>query len=368
MTRGIQRSAAAIVAIACAASCGARSELQAQTATASGAGGGAGAGGDGGAGGMVACMTGTVTLSRANPAVMFVIDSSGSMEGQLGQSSGKQSRWAILTQALSATLPPVDDSMEIGALIYPTGASAQGDLSCAVPAAPALMPAVGNVASLIAQMSVTSPSGGTPTADAITAAAKALSGVHAATTARSLVLATDGGPNCNEALDVDDCECVVTSNGCNKSTMCLDDTRTIQRIAGYQEKGLPTYVIGIQEQGDAEFTDVLNAMADAGGRPKAGSTQHYYAASSAEELESALAAIRDQVGLCTFLISSVPDEGGSISVQLGDAVLPYDPQGMDGWMWGNKDNGEVVLVGSACASATASPTATLVGEVTCAAP
>lgn len=345
-------------AVAAAAGCGARSQLDAPTLV--------GGGGGGGAGGAVPCMTGMLTMTRADPTVMFVIDRSGSMQDHLGKTNGQESRWAILTNALSTTLPPVDQTMGIGALLYPAATLHGGGLSCTVPIVPDLMPATGHVAALIDVMQSSTPGGGTPTADAIDLAAVSLTSVHAATTARALVLATDGGPNCNDDLDASTCTCVVAAKGCNQSRMCLDDTRTVSRIAHYHDQGLPTYVIGIQDPGDTQFTDVLNAMADAGGRPNVGGAQDYYVASSGAELSAALTAIRDQVGLCTYLLTSVPDSGGSMTVRLGDAVIPFDPTGMNGWMWGNKDNGEVVLVGAACETATAMASVTLVADVQCA--
>ena len=129
--------------------------------------------------------------------------------------------------------------------------------------------------------------------------------------------------------------------------------------------GLPTYVIGIQAEGDSPFSDVLDAMASAGGRPKVGGDQQYYAARSQAELDAALAAIRDQVGHCTYLSSSVPDDDGAITVTLGDTAIPHDTTGAEGWTWGSKSNGEIVLVGSACAAAATAGSPALTADVQC---
>lgn len=356
--RGTRRIAVALASLAClaGAGCGARSQLS----TPSGAGGDA----------AVACTNGDFTLTRAKPTIMLVLDHSKSMEDHLGEEGGQLSRWGILRQALAATLPPVDASMAIGALVYPTGIPGQPQgqaLTCTVPIAPDLMPATGQVSALIELMQGVMSGSGTPTADAIEVAAAALLGVHAATSARALVLATDGGPNCNLALDPDECQCIVSGKGCKESAMCLDDARTVARIGALLERGLPTYVIGIQDPNDTELTGVLDAMADAGGRAKAGGSQRYYAATSGAELESALAAIRDQVGLCTYLVASVPDSKGAITVRLGETEVPYDETGKDGWRWGNKDNGEIVLFGTACTAAVADGSVTLAAEVRCSA-
>lgn len=315
----------------------------------------------------VGCQTGMVTLFRASPAVMFVLDRSGSMGTPLGTTG--QSRWQVLRQALAATLPPVDASMSIGALLYPkagaTGNPTSGS-ACVVPSAD-LAPSPGNVAALVAKMASTSPGGGTPTAAALDAAASVLLGLRAASTARAVVLATDGAPNCNAALSPKSCICVTGGTSCGLSGLtCLDDVRTVKTIASHAAQGIPTYVIGIEAMGDSQFSGVLDAMADAGGRPRQGTSHHYYAVGSEADLKAALTAIRDQVGLCTYLTTSVPDEGGTIAVSIDGETLDEDPSGVEGWSWGDRKNGEIVFHGDACAKAATAVAP--VADVQCAEP
>ncbi|HEX4512189.1 MAG TPA: hypothetical protein VH054_01600, partial [Polyangiaceae bacterium] len=164
-----------IAAVMIVAACGARTGLEAPdvpdaadaVATA-----------DASDGAPVSCTPGAISLTAAQPEVMFVLDRSGSMSQKF---SGNSSRWASLTAALAATLPPVDATMAIGALIFPRG-SANDD--CVVPGAPNLAPAVGNVNALVELMSTEKPGGATPTADAISTAASLLSQLRAASTAR----------------------------------------------------------------------------------------------------------------------------------------------------------------------------------------
>jgi hypothetical protein len=307
--------------------------------------------------GVVGCTPGTVALKRANPAVMFVLDRSKSMSDALDATSGSESRWDGLTTALSSALPAIDDAAEIGALVFPSDTS-DGQASCSVSTTANLAPQTGHVASLISLMQATTPGGATPTAVAIDAAAQILSAVRAASTARAMILATDGGPDCNSALDPSTCRCV--SSSCSAGTRCLDDARTIERITYHAAQGMPTYVIGIQTQGDTEFTDVLDAMAVAGGRPQQGVAERYYAASSEADLQAALVAIRNQVGSCIFLTTSVPGDGGTISLKLDGADVSEQE-----WAWGSKNNGEVVLTGAACAMMTADTGAVLAADVEC---
>ncbi|MEO8876395.1 MAG: hypothetical protein ABI461_12470, partial [Polyangiaceae bacterium] len=96
---------------------------------------------------------------------------------------------------------------------------------------------------------------------------------------------------------------------------------------------------------------VLNAMADAGGRPQSGA-EHYYGATSESDLEGAFVAIRDQLGSCTYLTSSVPSDSGAITVTINGNVVPFDPSGKQGWRWGDEANGEIIFSGKACSQIT----------------
>jgi hypothetical protein len=147
---------------------------------------------------------------------------------------------------------------------------------------------------------------------------------------------------------------------------CLDDARTVTTIAKYAGMGLPTHVIGIGDDTDAQFVGVLDEMALAGGRPLTGGAHSYYAASSPGDLQAALVAIRDQVGACAFLTTSVPTQMGTIVVTANGAIVPFDPSGTNGWTWGDEANGEILLHGAACNAALGGGASGLVAHVTCA--
>ncbi|MGC4092747.1 MAG: VWA domain-containing protein [Polyangiaceae bacterium] len=311
----------------------------------------------------VPCQTGVFELRHANPALLFVIDRSMSMQQSM---AGGRSRWATLGSALADTLPPVDSSIEIGALLFPALNQSQG-ASCSVASSPDLMPALNHVGRLLALVNDNAPGGSTPTADAIAAAARALRSLRAAQTARALVLATDGAPDCNTALDPDTCTCLQTGNPCRSATRCLDDQRTVGRIADAATLGLPTYVIGIQDQASSVNAQVLDAMADAGGRPLRDAAHRYYAATSEAELSDALGKIRDQVGACTYLTASVPDVAGTISVSLDGSDVAYDESGQSGWSWASRENGEITLGPGVCPLARRAG-AHIEARLTCAAP
>jgi hypothetical protein len=308
----------------------------------------------------VGCTPGAVTLTAAEPEVMFVLDRSGSMSTAF---SGNESRWKVLTSALAASLPSVNETMAIGALLFPSGSSME---DCSLPGTANLAPALDHVQPLLSILESTSPGGATPTAVAIDAASAQLLDVRAATTARALVLATDGAPNCDSALDPNTCTCASGGGMCRRNAdQCLDDARTVAHIAAVAAQGIPTYVIGIADSGDAAFSNVLNAMAVAGGRPLTNASTSYYPAPSQADLETAISTIRDQVGACTYLTTSVPNAEGSITITFNGQTLPYDPDGGVGWSWSSKGNGEVLLLGATCATVAGMPSGNLVAQVTC---
>jgi hypothetical protein len=308
----------------------------------------------------IACIEGEVQMTRAYPVVMFVLDRSTSMATSIGATRRTMTRWQALANALATTLPSIDNDVQTGALIFPSATSEQQ--SCAVNSSPDLIPKRGNVPRLVSLMELTSPGGNTPTTSAIDSAAKILLDIRASTDARAMVLATDGGPDCNQFLNSRTCRCAASQGNCsNASIRCLDDVRTVERIAKYAAEGLPTYVLGIQSEGDTEFGDVLDAMAIAGGRPEANAPQKYYAARSESELDAALTAIAKLVGACVYLTTSVPNAGGTIQLSLDGAVLSNDE-----WAWQRESNGEIVLRPDICQQVIGEEAPRLSALVSCA--
>lgn len=308
--------------------------------------------------GFVPCVPGRVVLKRATPVVMFVLDKSNSMGESFG---GTGTRWKALVDGLSTTLPAIDQSVELGALLFPSGTVN----SCRAPGTAQLAPAKGNVSRLVTLLKQNGPSGSTPTADAIDVGAKTLRSIRTAGSARAMVLATDGAPSCNDLLKAP-CTCVSGGSSCS-GARCLDDVRTVSRIKGHFDNGIPTYVIGIQNASDTTLVGVLNAMALAGGRPQPG-MQRYFAANSTAQLNQALTTIRDQVGACVFLTTSVPDPDGQIEIRFDGNVLAEDPSGTAGWSWADRTNGEVRFQGATCTSVAPQSMPNLIAEVRCGGP
>lgn len=307
------------------------------------------------AGPALACRPGEWPLVKATPKAMFVLDRSTSMRTSFG--TQRLSRWVSLTNGLATVLPAVDSSLELGALLFPTA----GTQTCAVAGAPTLPIRARQAQALLTLMRGTSPSGNTPTADAIRAAGNQLLSTPAASAARALVLATDGAPNCNPNLTTP-CRCADGAANCQQATRCLDDSRSIAEVRRLADRGVPTYVIGIQDT-SASALGVLSDLARAGGRAQDAGVA-YFAVASEADLARALAEISQQVGACVYLTPSVPDPRGELVLTLGGRRLAVDAA--HGWSWADRDHGELHLNGGACALAVANPQEPLLARVECA--
>jgi hypothetical protein len=287
------------------------------------------------------CLPRPVPLTPAVPTVMFVVDRSGSMNEDLdGNMDGGTTRWQVLETSLRSVLPPLDQQIAMGVLMYPVAGSA-----CLAPSGVDLSPATGNTARVLNLFSTSMPLGGTPTSDSVGVAADHLRQLRTATSARALILATDGAPNCNPALPRATCTCTSppqTRPNCEEGTHCLDDQRTVTTLGTWFGAGIPTYVIGLGSQLNV-FAGTLERMAVAGGVPRMGMPR-YYSATSQAELTDAFQRITSQLTRCTFLLNGL-GLNDTFVVDVGGTVVPEGP---DGWEWLDRTNGELALRGMAC--------------------
>lgn len=303
----------------------------------------------------VPCTPGRFDLEAAAARLMFVLDRSASMAASLGgidpPPPGQRSRWQILRDGLSQAILPFDQQIAMGAKFYPE-ANATLDpgnpgLACVTDNGVGLAPKRGNASSILGVFDTTRPAGATPTSEALRLAAGYL--VQSRAVARSIVLATDGAPNCNSSLNGSSCVCAAPQGVCGPyAELCLDDARTIatvKQIAGVQ--GVPVYVIGLGSTERPEFLRVLDEMAVAGGHPKPTTPRHYNVQTPAE-LDVALATIRDSAASCTYLTPSSPTNPDGMTIEIDGQVLVRDPSHQDGWDWTDRTYGVIALFGKTC--------------------
>jgi len=235
--------------------------------------------------------------------MLLVMDKSGSMEQT--PSGYDMNKWEALRTALGAALVDVQDRIKFGLEFFPTSADPEdpipadcsADRCCEMPGGhdmnvPISRAGAAAVDAILEQLDTLSPAGGTPTGMALNRAAayfenEDLSG-------RSYVLlATDGGPNCNPDLEcgVDECTLNIDEEeGCpadgfsccnNNSSACLDTGNTVAAIENLRDMGVQTIVVGIP--GSEAYAEALQQFAEAGGfeRPDADAdTPAYYEVSA----------------------------------------------------------------------------------------
>lgn len=332
--------------------------------------------------GPIPCTPGRFNFDLATAQLMFVIDRSGSMAFALDGTQpiggnlppGVLSRWDTLRDALFQTITPFDNTLAMGAKFYPEVIPDDGqpgdpaDVACRTDVGVGIAPVRGNVNSIIDVFDTTFPNGGTPTSEAIRLAAQYVSGTRGV--ARTIVVATDGEPNCNGDLDPRTCTCTSATGRCNGAGgefNCLDDVRSIGVISdAFQKMNIPVYVIGLGNAGRPQFTKVLDDMAVAGGRPRPTSPKYYDVQTSAE-LTDALSSISSSIAKCTYLTPSAPVDPNAINVEINGKSIPRDKTHTNGWDWVDQSFGTLAFFGSACAAASGTPTTTsqITGVVSC---
>lgn len=279
-----------------------------------------------------------------DPRVLLVVDTSGSMNWRFGSSSANEppcrpsdtncvSKWKTTQEVLGAVVDGLDSTVEFGLMTYPVG-DVCGEGSLRVPVRPDNADNVMNQLNLIPE-----GEGGTPTAVTLAEARRVLRDLPAQGGTRAVVLATDGGPNCNGALNGDTCRCVdPNSQYCRDfSENCLDDVNTIGAAAQLNAAGFPVFVIGIS--GAENFADVLNALANAGGTGTA------YSAQSGSALAEALEQIAIRVGACRFDLPADVSPA-SLTVTVDGQPVERDTRRQNGWDL--VDANTVELFGVAC--------------------
>ena len=300
------------------------------------------------------------------PRLYFVLDRSGSMSELLPDES--TDKWNATQSAVAGLLRSIGHRIEYGAAVFPGSAEtckagrqvfpfSRGD------------PWRGMVSnrngprlqSLMDRLSALDPAGGTPVSATLALLLPLLSEDVSART--YVVLATDGAPNCNENASCDSSRCIPDLEGamlngrlcgdgfscCDPELLgegaganCVDDQETLVQIEALSAAGIPTYVIGMP--GAAQYADVLDRFAEAGGTARPDRTR-YYAVDDSVELYDALLEIGTGVAIeCDLSLNEVPADASLVNVSYDGRLVPYGES--DGWVW----DGESALSmrGAAC--------------------
>ncbi len=310
--------------------------------------GGTGEGGDGGAlqsacktfAGLETCGSDELTAEIRPVNILLVLDKSGSMDN--APSSGSQTTlWDATTQALTTALEDANDAVSFGLQLFPAREEANG---CDLPEGDGvdveIESSVETRESIITTLGRTAPGGGTPTFAALQRAYlyfSAGAGVDLKGD-RFVLLATDGGPNCNGTLECPADACTYNIDGidgcdggincCAGASVnaegCLDDARTLAMIQQLRDIEVDTFVVGLA--GTEEYAEQLDAFAEAGGRPRMGTPEKYFkveASGTATGLAEVLDEITTQlVQTCDIQLTEEPEALNEINVAVNCTAIP----------------------------------------------
>lgn len=292
-----------------------------------------------------------VPLFADPPNMYFVLDRSGSMQ--------EGDKWSKVRVVVAQILRSLGPRANYGATVFPgSGQDTCSPAKEVLPISPGDPPGATDGPTLKKLLATTAsaPTGGTPTAQALRAVLDSLRGVPGKT---FVILATDGGPNCNGSAScnftgcmpnieaVPGCapagpSCCEPPNGVRES--CLDSAATESAVAALKAAGIPVYVIGLP--GTAAYASLLDALAVSGGTALTSSPKYYSIASTADNtaLLKALKQIAAKiVATCEFTLKEAPKQENQVNVYLDEVVLPKDP--VNGW---SIDGATVTLLGQSC--------------------
>lgn len=270
------------------------------------------------------CADADVTFEPQIPTVLLLIDQSGSMTTQFGDTD----RWEAVYNALldpdDGLVPQLEGQVRFGMALYTSFEGNQGGREC--PVITETPPALDNYQAIAATWDASQPEDETPTGESIAAVTPTLV-MDPSEGTKIIVLATDGEP--------DTCAEPNPQNGQDES---------VEAAAAAFGQGVRTYVISVgNEVSDQHLQDVANAGAGVGnGDPDA----PFYKADDAQALADAFADIVDGVRDCKLTLDGTVSEGGEdqCTVYVNGEAIPFGDE--NGWQLNNP--GEVELVGDAC--------------------
>jgi hypothetical protein len=278
-----------------------------------------------------------VPLFADPPNMYFVLDRSGSM--------AENNKWGKVRLVVAQILRGLGPRANFGATVFP---GFDDGVSCSaprevLPISPGDPPGAqdGPTTKKLLTATQSGPSGGTPTAQALNGVLPLLRSAKGKT---FVILATDGGPNCNTAASCGTDQCqpnIESAAGCTPSgpncceppngvrEACLDSAATTNAVAALKAAGIPVYVIGLP--GTAAYAALLDKLAVTGGTALPASPKYYKIDSTSDNvLLTALKKIAAQiVATCEFKLKETPAQANQVNVYLDEVVLPKDP--VNGW-------------------------------------
>jgi hypothetical protein len=277
------------------------------------------------------------------PNLYFVLDRSGSMNDD--------GKWGTIVNVLTQVVLDLGPRVNVGIAVFPdpaeppsqTAPGVPNECAVGIPLVPlspgdAVSGTLGPTATeILTVLGRVGAQGGTPTAATLSALPPLLKTFPGKT---YVILATDGGPNCNSSAMCDAANCeldIESSPGCMTSTNCcagggsggnsedcLDAEPTTNAVQALAADGFPVYVVGVP--GSAPYAALLDTLAIAGGtaRDPNGAGPQYYNVATTDEpaFQAALFQVAAKVaGSCTLKLDAVPPNPSLVNVFLDEQPL-----------------------------------------------
>ena len=307
------------------------------------------------------------------PTVHFVLDGSGSMLEPFEGSH--RSKLLSAKYALRDLLAEIGHRLRYGATVFPDDASDSD--ACAIgtqvfPVTEGDAPLCADeeygpvLSRFLSSIGYREAEGGSPISASLAALMPSLLTVEPRA---SVVLITDGAPNCNPdagcdadscipnlerqalggyvcGVDLDCCDPAVV--GPDASSNCIDDAESERVIAALAKASVRTFIVGMP--GSETYAGVLDRLAEAGGTARSpegpgGGETSYYSVRDATELVGSLAAIGAEVSLdCSISLEHAPPDPSLMNVYFDNDPVDFDPE--NGWSYA--DDAIIELNGNAC--------------------
>lgn len=320
------------------------------------------------------CGNKLLRVLEERPNLYLVLDRSGSMTLPMDESqiTSTLTKYQASLEAIHDVLFAIGHRTAYGAALFPALGSSNncstGSSIDAVTAGDSVTYARHDLdgphlTSLMEAISRFEPDGGTPTSATLTRLIPLLTELEGKT---SVILTTDGAPNCNDEASCDASLCLpnieaaprLTSGTCDSNynccastaeygpSSCIDESATLAPLAKLLDAGIKTYVIGLP--GTEAYQGVMNAMARAGGAARQqilDTDPLYYRVEDAEELANTLKTIVASISItCTVELDEAPPDWSKVNVYFDNGLVLMNDK--DGWQRVDQDTLE--LVGEQC--------------------
>ncbi|MBW1806947.1 MAG: VWA domain-containing protein [Deltaproteobacteria bacterium] len=263
------------------------------------------------------------------PNLLLVVDKSGSMDYATAAGSNRK-KIDDAKAALTMLLTEGDGKIRFGWLPYPIGSEC-------TPGVVTVECADDSVSAIQILVNTLRANGGTPTGESLNNA-NSYTGLHDEGRNNFVVLLTDGMPTC--------------PNGDGRTENAADNALALTAVESLHAAGIDTFVIGLGEDINNSNPDLLNDMAEAGGRPRAAAVK-YYQANSLADLEAALQDIGGMVIGCNLSLDTEPEYPNWLWVFFCDVngencvAQSRDRDHVNGWDY-NDANNQINFYGPMC--------------------